>query len=234
MAGTTVNPYRFGGQVGYRRDTPSRQYVRARHLDTAKGRWISRDPIPIAATDFNPFCYAKNNPASLTDPSGLRPDPGAGTLVRCPAAVGVARDNLCNAVRRVGTPTIAATNCCTHTGSKSHQADCLLKWCNGPGKVYCIKPGTGDCTLPTKTTGGTCAFDYNDNPGTQQSDLNVYLCYPYLIKDPGCGVGTCGVYGGNILHELMHVCGSAQGGGYPDPDPAQNRAVCLCPTLGNP
>ena len=53
MAGTTISPYCFGGQVGYRRDGANRNHVRARHLDTQRGRWISRDPIGIDGGDGN-------------------------------------------------------------------------------------------------------------------------------------------------------------------------------------
>jgi len=73
MAGTTVNPYRFGGQIGYRRDASDRLYIRERHLDTSKGRWISRDPIAIAAADLNFYWYVKNNPPNFIDPSGNMP-----------------------------------------------------------------------------------------------------------------------------------------------------------------
>jgi RHS repeat-associated protein len=73
MAGTTYNPYRFGGQVGYRRDGASRQYVRARHLDTNKGRWVSKDPIGFDAGDSNLYRYVGNQPTSETDPAGLAP-----------------------------------------------------------------------------------------------------------------------------------------------------------------
>jgi len=71
MAGTTINPYRFGGQLGYRRDGANRSYVRARHLDTSRGRWISRDPVSVAEADFNLYCYVRNDPVTDIDPSGL-------------------------------------------------------------------------------------------------------------------------------------------------------------------
>jgi len=71
MAGTTVNPYRFGGQVGYRQDSVSTQYVRARHLDTSKGRWVSRDPIGFEGGHVNLYAYVENNPVMRIDPSGL-------------------------------------------------------------------------------------------------------------------------------------------------------------------
>jgi len=73
MAGTTVNPYRFGGQIGYRRDGANRTYVRARHLDTSRGRWISRDPIGLDSGDWNLYRYASNNPVNNIDPSGRFP-----------------------------------------------------------------------------------------------------------------------------------------------------------------
>jgi RHS repeat-associated protein len=73
MAGTTVNPYRFGGQIGYRTDPSGRSYIRQRHLDTTKGRWISRDPAPITPTDYNFYWYAKNNPVEFVDPFGNMP-----------------------------------------------------------------------------------------------------------------------------------------------------------------
>ena len=44
-SGTTTNPFRFGGQVGYYRDKISRVYIRARHYAPESGRWLSRDPL---------------------------------------------------------------------------------------------------------------------------------------------------------------------------------------------
>jgi RHS repeat-associated protein len=74
MAGTTVNPYRFGGQVGYRRGSPARQYVRARHLDTTKGRWLSKDPVTDRSLmSAYPYGYAVNCPTTDYDPSGYVP-----------------------------------------------------------------------------------------------------------------------------------------------------------------
>lgn len=73
MAGTTINPYRFGGQLGYRRDGVNRNYVRARNLDTQRGRWISRDPNGFEAEDFNLYCYVTNGPVNYADPEGNIP-----------------------------------------------------------------------------------------------------------------------------------------------------------------
>jgi len=43
-------------------------YMQARYLDTSTGRFISRDP---AASEFNQYTYASNNPIVLRDPTGL-------------------------------------------------------------------------------------------------------------------------------------------------------------------
>jgi RHS repeat-associated protein len=45
VAGGVSGPYGFGGQVGYYHDALNRHYVRARHLDTGLGRWLSPDPV---------------------------------------------------------------------------------------------------------------------------------------------------------------------------------------------
>jgi hypothetical protein len=45
--------------------------VRARFLDTVKGRWPSRDSIGYLAGDWNLYRYVGNNPATSVDPSGL-------------------------------------------------------------------------------------------------------------------------------------------------------------------
>jgi len=85
MAGTTINPYRFGGQLGYRKDSPDRLYIRKRHIDTSRGRWLSRDPFLSAfngintdSNSFNLYWYAKNRPTFAVDPSGLQDFPGGG------------------------------------------------------------------------------------------------------------------------------------------------------------
>src|SRR5438477_8650243 len=51
--GTTATPFRFVGTEGYYRDSSSRTYVRARHLDTAKGRWMTKDPVGYWGGDAN-------------------------------------------------------------------------------------------------------------------------------------------------------------------------------------
>lgn len=70
-SGTTSNPHRFGGKVGYYSDKPSRVYVRARHYQPQTGRWLSRDPIGFVGGGWNLYRYVENNAVSKFDPSGL-------------------------------------------------------------------------------------------------------------------------------------------------------------------
>jgi RHS repeat-associated protein len=69
--GSTVNSYLFAGQ---QRDTATGlDYLRARYLNPAAGRFVSKDPLsgslnnPISR---NGYVYASLNPALRTDPSG--------------------------------------------------------------------------------------------------------------------------------------------------------------------
>jgi RHS repeat-associated protein len=69
--GTTPTPFRFVGILGYYRDAASRSYVRARQLDTARGRWSNRDPLGFDAGDANLYRYVEGSPVTFSDPSGL-------------------------------------------------------------------------------------------------------------------------------------------------------------------
>ena len=83
--GTTATPFQFVGTAGYYRDSISKAYVRARHIDTAKARWISEDPIGFQFRDTNLYGYVSFNPLSWVDPSGLGSDAGIGKG-QCPGA----------------------------------------------------------------------------------------------------------------------------------------------------
>lgn len=68
--GSTATPLQFVGPAGYYRDSASRTYVRARYLDTAKGRWMNQDPIEFYSEDANLYRYVANNPLLWMDPTG--------------------------------------------------------------------------------------------------------------------------------------------------------------------
>ena len=52
--GTTVNPFRYGGQYGYYTDVETNDiYIRARSYNPSLGRWLSRDPIGYEGSEWN-------------------------------------------------------------------------------------------------------------------------------------------------------------------------------------
>ncbi|MDP6658102.1 MAG: RHS repeat-associated core domain-containing protein, partial [Nitrospinaceae bacterium] len=60
--------------AGEQRDTTTGlDYLRARYLDVATGRFLSKDPFAgdmMTPITFHPYIYAGNNPISNVDPSG--------------------------------------------------------------------------------------------------------------------------------------------------------------------
>jgi len=76
--GTATNPYRYTGQ---RMDPLTGLYsLRARYLDPATGRFLSRDPLQAAlgnTAELDRYTYAGDNPATLDDPSGQAVAAGA-------------------------------------------------------------------------------------------------------------------------------------------------------------
>jgi RHS repeat-associated protein len=158
MAGTTVNPYRFGGQVGYRRDSASRQYVRARHLDTNKGRWINKDPIGFQGGDNNLYRYAWNAPTSILDPTGLcRYEYKNGKIVGC-SGLGCHGDRNCppaNPPRRPPAPGGDGQSCKLYqsTPNAVNCQDCCdeVFWEKYKDKLKdCIKDALKECLKELK------------------------------------------------------------------------------------
>lgn len=90
-SGSTSNPFKFVGRLGYY-DDPSRdfQYLRARYHGPAYGRFWSTDPTTNRPT----YGYGASRPSALTDPRGthtkeeedsndfsiINPPPGQGCL----------------------------------------------------------------------------------------------------------------------------------------------------------
>ncbi len=73
-SGDTINPYKYGGQSEYYYDLDTALcYLRARYYDPTRGRFLSRDSLGLVSSDANIYCYVRNNPILLIDPSGLIP-----------------------------------------------------------------------------------------------------------------------------------------------------------------
>jgi RHS repeat-associated protein len=73
VSGVNGTRYTFTGEEN---DASGLVYLRARYYDPMTGRFLSRDPYPMNATDtqsLNRYAYVKNNPTNYVDPSGQWP-----------------------------------------------------------------------------------------------------------------------------------------------------------------
>jgi RHS repeat-associated protein len=74
--GTDASPLHFTGQQ-WDSETSNLHYFGARHFSSQFGRFMSPDPTGIFLGNLNDpqslnlYAYVRNNPTSLTDPSGL-------------------------------------------------------------------------------------------------------------------------------------------------------------------
>ena len=82
--GTTPTPFQYIGTRGYYQDSSTKTYVRARYLDTQKGRWMTEDPIGFDGGSWNLYRYAKCSPVTSVDVSGKMDGcPGESKQVSC-------------------------------------------------------------------------------------------------------------------------------------------------------
>ena len=76
QVGGTVNPFQFGGEIGYYFDIDTGDHeIRRREYESDFGRWSSIDPLitPALSSFFSSYVYAENNCANRVDPSGYWP-----------------------------------------------------------------------------------------------------------------------------------------------------------------
>jgi len=65
-------PLRGGGRIeGEGAVVEDLYYYRARYYDPRAGRFLTKDPLGLAAGDVNLYRYVGNNPVNYRDPSGL-------------------------------------------------------------------------------------------------------------------------------------------------------------------
>jgi len=69
-SGSTANPFKYVGRLGYYFDPDLGQYyLRARWYDPATGRFVCRSPSPV--TREHPYSYCRCNPIVFVDPTGM-------------------------------------------------------------------------------------------------------------------------------------------------------------------
>jgi len=67
-SGTTTNPYRYVGRLGYYSNGTGALYLRARYYQGSAGRFLSADPLGAA---WNRYAYGRSDPVNYIDPPGL-------------------------------------------------------------------------------------------------------------------------------------------------------------------
>jgi RHS repeat-associated protein len=71
--GSSTQPFAYTGEL---HDLTGLTYLRARYEDPSLGRFLSRDPIagnPRSCQTLNRYSYVLNNPVTLVDPTGRKP-----------------------------------------------------------------------------------------------------------------------------------------------------------------
>jgi len=84
--GTTANPYKHVGALGYYQTGSSLMHLGARYYMPEIGRFLSQDP---AGVEPDPYVYARDNPVIEIDPEGLK-----GTREHCEALLRAIRSAL--------------------------------------------------------------------------------------------------------------------------------------------
>jgi RHS repeat-associated protein len=217
-SGSTTNPHRYCGSLGYYRDSATRQYARARHLRTDSGRWMSRGPIGPGGAYPNPYPYVSNRPLVAVDPSGLGED-GLGTTLRggtmsdrqssgkkksrCEMLIETAIQTACSVFNSDAGVTCARHCMEDYYGGPywSASADCLQAWCANPSPKYMIrKPDDPECA--TKPNGDVVC---GATVVAQGSMGTIGIC-PRSCKGNRKECNNNDKRSQVVLHEAIHMC----------------------------
>lgn len=72
-SGTTVNVFRWVGELGYYYDVDRQAYyLRARPYSPELARFLSQDPIGFEGSPWNLYEYGRGSPSGNVDPNGLK------------------------------------------------------------------------------------------------------------------------------------------------------------------
>jgi RHS repeat-associated protein len=208
-AGSSTNPFRFKGRIGYYFDgDEGRYYLRARFLCPTRGLFLSRDPLMAASNGrimngsqsiwgVSLYSYALNNPAIYDDPSGL-----ASLIIAVPAILICLYGSYCLAFTAQSwfleggrTPNPAQRAC-------FDKAVAAFKEMGMPNTASCA----GSASIGTKIPGG--------NSGDTPID-GLCLCPQYIyISPPTAKCSDCGSLVdliSTMYHECVHThqCGAS-------------------------
>jgi RHS repeat-associated protein len=123
--GVTVNRFRYVGSLGYYLDDNycTYYYVRARYYEFYTARWLSWDPIGLAAGDPNLYTYVANAPLNRTDASGEAVSRYTNAYERCMKSSSKIPDNRAYAAAAAFCAALALA--ISNAGSKCNEDVCL-------------------------------------------------------------------------------------------------------------
>jgi RHS repeat-associated protein len=217
LTGTTVNPFRYIGLLGYYYDSDlGNHYVRARYYSPTRGAFLSIDPLAAAPNGMTAYAYALNSPTMFDDPSGLS------VQCRCTSTCVEGTTSTC-------TITATSADCNVTAPGYSCQASVIP----GPGPYYPMSGNSAACPQLAAAIaiansvvngGGACQQWFNKHGGPKCGPFPVTVLYNYnplcvtpipsanfgglgaiFICEWACAPGTNLTYlVGLLIHEYAH------------------------------
>ncbi len=171
--GTTRNPFRWLGQIGYYTETETAGgvpiYVRARQYDPVSGRWWSVDPVEFMQIPQS-FSYAAQNPVRFTDPSGESVMQG----IQCGVTI-------CKTLSKCASAITTLPVCATLCGTVGLTGGASVVAC-----IAClfINAGLcGQCGLNAADMINECFYNGTKVPPTVDDKVLEYICE--FLRDQG-------------------------------------------------
>jgi len=193
-AGSTGNPYRYVGRLGYQQETGlTGYYLRRRYYQPGAGRLVTPSRAAVGLAGY--AARAMGMSASSLD-LGL----DTGCTAEQEAQLYRAIHEACRVFSEDDKMACAVDNCC----ESGESLTCARDWCATPN-FRCAEPGRDkDCD-----EGGVCAHTLgykDDKPGVPVpvGDHLVVWCQRSFV--PGSGCASDKVLRDNVLHELTHTC----------------------------
>ena len=241
--GTTANPYRYGGRLGYLHEAALDGYLlRRRYYGPAQGRCLSRDPLENVHT--SPFTYVGSRPTQALDPSGAAPDYRkrfCGVLDtvegKCNPAQQTEINRWCNRLATLGNEAVYRANrCIARLSEELEIPDCgqIMRADTGFSRFCQQNQGVVICSDDKDCAAGTCGeIDWGKHD-PDRAVCMTRLCLPFANDAPQCDGGL--VHPGPpwpsqwitvFIHELAHCLGVTHKGGVPAPTCNDIWACCL-------
>jgi RHS repeat-associated protein len=214
--GSTTNPYRYVGKLGYLSEAALDGYLlRRRYYRQAGGRFVSVDPLRSrsGASDDPAYAYCEGRPAALVDPGGYAVD-----FRGCGPEKEASVNRWCERLRAIPQDEMNQIRHCIDQHTRAHKipscypftesvANTFRRFCDR-GRLTCESRGCGDCKPEQgEPICGAQDFGYNY--------CKISLCFPEVGSPNKCGNPfdpRIPPLEDAFLHELAH-CAGIQGDG---------------------